>query len=112
MNSNQSHPYSCEKLCTGLNTQVEKEYSKYLAVIHLDSPGVNRGYNNRNPFRLESAAEALILDQQIHEVWKNHVHYYRVGSTGNFNEKVNQASKRIYQFLPQCCQDNMIERSK
>ncbi len=98
--------------CRALGTSVEKEYAKYHAVIHLSSPSLKSGYNHQNPFRIESAEEALIIDEQIHEVWKNHPNYHRIKSTDDFGEKLHRASSLIYQFIPPACRNNFIGGSK
>tara|TARA_B100001248_G_scaffold227481_1_gene185946 strand:- start:12297 stop:12959 length:663 start_codon:yes stop_codon:yes gene_type:complete len=84
-------------------TDKDLEYSKYKAVIHLRSPGVDKGYNYQNPIRTESAEEAAIIDERIHSVWMDHPNYFMIGSTDTFLEKVNQAFLQIKKFIPKCC---------
>lgn len=43
-----------------LKTSKEAEYSKYSAVIHLRTPGLEQGYNNQNPVRIETALEEAL----------------------------------------------------
>jgi len=90
-----------------LNTSFEKEYSKYEAVIHLNTPTLQGGYNHQNPVRTESAEEAVIIDQKIHEVWKNHPHYTRIESTHSFITKVYRSYMSIQKFLPTCCKEQL-----
>ena len=90
-----------------LNTNLEDEYAKYKAVIHLRSPGLDRGYNYQNPIRIESAAQAAEIDQKIHETWKRHPNYFLIESTQTFIEKVNVATQRIQSFVPECCKGHL-----
>ena len=39
----------------------EKEFSRYSAIIHLRTPPLERGYNNQNPIRIETAKQALAI---------------------------------------------------
>lgn len=98
--------------CKALNTTVEKEYAKYVAVLHLSSPGQNNGYNHQNPIRIESAEEALKIDQRIHAVWKNHPNYNRINSTEDFLEKAQRAALLIHAFLPECCREHLKSKAK
>lgn len=100
-------PGDASEYCVELNTNVEKEYSKYRAVIHLASPSKENGYNQENPIRIESALEASKIDQKIHEVWKSHPNYNYVESTNNFVDKVHRAAALLQIFLPECCKKNI-----
>ncbi len=93
--------------CDELKTNVNSEYAKYKAVVHLSSPSLEGGYNHQNPLRIESAEEAFKIDQQIHEVWKGHPNYQRIESTENFIEKVHRATQMIQDFLPQSCRKHL-----
>jgi len=86
-----------------LGTDREKEYRKYKAIIHMQSPTLEKGYNHQNPYRIESAELALKIDRKIHEVWKDHPGYSLIESTDGFLEKVNTAVLKIESFLPECC---------
>lgn len=92
-----------------LGTTPQKEYAKYKAVIHLRSPGSDRGYNFQNPMRIETVEEAAEIDQKIHEIWKHHPHYVLVESTQDFIEKVNIATHHIQAFIPECCRSHLDE---
>ncbi len=95
------------QFCAELNTSIEKEYSKYLGVIHLTTPAQKNGYNHQNPIRTESAEQAAKIDQRIHEVWKNHPNYNRIDSTEDFIEKVHRAALLICAYLPECCKNHL-----
>jgi hypothetical protein len=105
-------PGHYSSFCEDLGVSFEDEYAKYLAVIHLSTPALHNGYNHQNPIRIETAAEAARIDERIHDIWKNHPHYLEVESTGNFIEKVNQATSLIKNFLPECCGEHLKVASK
>jgi predicted ATPase len=82
-----------------LNTDLTSEYKKYKAVIHLQSPGLDKGYNHQNPVRTETVREAMQIDSQIQKVWEGHPQYFRVESTINFIEKANIATQIISSII-------------
>lgn len=90
------------------NTTKNKEYSKYQAVIHLRAPAI-KDYNHQNPVRIESAEAATVIDQKIHEIWKDHSNYIEIRSTDFFSQKIFDASKAIEPFLPACCKKHCKE---
>lgn len=91
------------------STNLESEFEKYTAVIHLCSPTLEQGYNYRNPVRVESAEIAATIDEKIHEIWKTHPNYRVIESNSNFIEKAHQAIKEIQSFLPDCCKGHFEE---
>lgn len=105
-------PGEYSEFCQQLDTSVEREYSKYMAVIHLTSPSLQNGYNYQNPIRIESAEVASKIDQKIHEVWKNHPNYTRIESMDNFIEKVHRAAALINAYIPECCRNHLKGVSK
>ncbi len=105
-------PGEASDFCKQLNTTIEAEYSKYLAVIHLASPTVENGYNRSNPLRIESAVEAACIDRKIGEIWGKHPNYNFIESTTNFMEKVYNAISLINFFLPVCCKYNFTKEKK
>lgn len=85
-------------------TTEEEELSRYLAVIHLSVPDEEHGYNTlTNPVRNETAAEAMALDSQIREAWKNHPNCIEISSRDSFKEKIEEALSAIQKLIPQCC---------
>ncbi len=105
-------PTSESEFYEALNTNLEREYSKYKAVVHLRSPSLERGYNHQNPIRIESAEVAAEIDKKIHIVWKNHPNYSVIESTADFAEKLQQATKCIQAFMPECCKSHLDVPSK
>lgn len=90
-----------------LNTNLEKEFLKYTAIIHLCSPTLESGYNFRNPVRIESAALAEKIDRRIHDIWKTHPNYHVIESTNNFMEKIQKAVYIIQTLVPECCKKDL-----
>ncbi len=86
-----------------LNTNLDMEFKKYKAVIHLRSPSLEKGYNYQNPIRVESAELAAQIDQRIHEIWKNHSNYFLIESAADFTTKLQMAAKHIQSLIPECC---------
>jgi hypothetical protein len=80
------------------------ELERYAAVIHLRTPEVDRGYNNDNPLRIESAESARALDERILAAWEGHPQRTVVESTDDFVEKAVYALELIQAQLPGCCQ--------
>ncbi len=90
-----------------IHSNRETEYAKFKAVIHLHSPSEEMGYNHQNPIRIESAEQAALIDQKIHEVWKHHPNYYLIDSTENFLDKLNKANQLIKNFISDCCKNHL-----
>lgn len=90
-----------------LHTDLEKEFQKYRAVIHLCSPTVENGYNFQNPVRVESADTAAKIDSKINDIWKTHPDYHVIESTNDFIEKVHRAADLIQSFVPKCCMEHL-----
>lgn len=87
----------------GLQTTREQEYKKYKAVIHLRTPGLERGYNFQNPHRIESAPQAAEIDKKIEVIWSQHPHYVVIESHADFAAKVERAVHQIQSLIPECC---------
>lgn len=106
-------PNSEQTFFQALKTNREAEYRKYKAVIHLESPSLEKGYNRQNPMRIETAELAARIDERIFLAWKDHPNYFIIDSTVNFVEKIDEAIKHIRLFLPECCSSHAsIEKSE
>lgn len=81
----------------------EVELKRYAAVIHLRTPTADSGYNWQNPARIETAEEALALDQKIIDAWKGHPNHVVITSSQDFLSKAETALKEIKELLPECC---------
>lgn len=89
-------------LWSSVGTTREQELQRYDAVIHLRTPGV-AAYNHRNPLRVETVAEAAVIDERIVEAWADHPHRFVVASTDDFLHKAHNALAIIRDQLPACC---------
>ena len=88
-------------------SQIEREYEKYSAVIHLRSPTDLLGYNQRNPLRIETATQAKEIDEKIAQAWARHPNYEAIGSSENFLTKADAAMKLISKYIPDCCRERL-----
>lgn len=79
------------------------ELARYHTVIHLHPPDGNGGYNNENPFRIESASEAQLIDQRIVQAWEGHPRRFFIPAKANFIEKMSLAAELIRKEIPDCC---------
>ena len=84
-------------------TDIEREYQRYHAVIHLRTPTADLGYNHQNPLRIETAAQAKVIDDKIFSIWSKHPRYRMVESSMDFLEKAERAISCIIDDLPECC---------
>jgi predicted ATPase len=96
-------PGTAESFWQDLGAEPERELSRYDAVVHLETPPANGGYNNQNPVRSESAFEAKIINDRILESWKAHPRRFVIPSTADFLDKAIAALKCIASELPSCC---------
>lgn len=82
---------------------VDAELSRYQAVIHLRTPGGDRGYDHSNPLRTEDPDTAAEIDARIAEAWRNHPNRTIIDATVDFPTKARQALDAIAAQLPPCC---------
>jgi predicted ATPase len=90
-----------------VGTTLEEQYARYNAVIHLRTPGTAAGYNNRNPLRIESAAEALAIDEKILRVWDRHPRRFVVEASADFFAKAERTLAILRLEVPACCRRHM-----
>lgn len=87
-----------------LTTSRAAEYARYAAVIHLRTPPLTQGYNNHtNPIRIESALQAMEIDEKLLRVWENHPRRIVIESCDNFLDKAQKTLAEIRRFIPKCC---------
>ena len=96
-------PGSVESFWQDVNADPQRELSRYTAVIHMETPSANGGYNTQNPLRAESAFEARVINDRILDAWKNHPRRSTIFSTTDFLDKAVAALKSIAAELPTCC---------
>jgi predicted ATPase len=96
-------PGSVESFWQDVNADQQRELSRYTAVIHMETPSANGGYNTQNPFRAESVFEAKVINDRILDAWKDHPRRSIISSTTDFLDKAVAALKSIAAELPTCC---------
>lgn len=97
-----------ENFWTALEIAREQEFQRYDVVIHLRTPSQARGYNHANPMRIESAAEAALVDERIAQAWEGHPRRFVVKSTENFLEKAHKTIEFLQGEMPQCCKRHLV----
>lgn len=86
-----------------VGTTREEAFARYDAVIHLRVPAETNGYGHSNPYRIESAAEARIIDDRILGAWSGHPRVFVVESASDFFTKTTEALRLLESELPPCC---------
>ena len=79
------------------------EIGRYHAVIHLRTPTADQGYDHSNPLRVEGAAQASEIDDQIELAWRDHPRRTIIDSAVDFPTKARHALEAISTGLPACC---------
>jgi predicted ATPase len=97
-----------EPLWRAVGTTHDAELARYDAVIHLRTPTLDGGYNQQNPLRLESAAQAAAIDARIAEAWAGHPRRYEVGPMPDFLTKAARVVEIVRGELPACCRRHPI----
>lgn len=80
------------------NTTLEKELARYDLVIHLDSANGNN-YDFTNSIRTESPEEALVINNRVKEVWKEHPNRKIIPADESFSVKVAQVLDIMERFI-------------
>lgn len=92
-----------------VGTARASELERYSSVIHLRTPSESTGYNQRNPVRTETAAQAEELDNRILRAWDGHPRRFIVENRTDFIEKLASAVAFIRAEVPECCRAHRIE---
>ena len=91
-----------------VGTSLEEQLRRYDAVIHLRTPPAGDGYNQHNPLRTESAAQAKAVDELILHAWEKHPNRFVVEATHDFLNKAAQALEYLRSELPECCRRHVV----
>ncbi|MBK9072501.1 MAG: ATP-binding protein [Myxococcales bacterium] len=97
-----------EDFWSSLGTTREREFQRYSAVIHLRTPLAVGGYNHRNPVRIESAAEAALVDERLAQAWEGHPRRFVVESTADFLDKAKRTIEVLRGEMPECCRQHLV----
>ncbi len=101
-------PGGPEDFWKDLGAGKEHELARYHAVLHLQSPAENYGYNHRNAVRVETPDEAHIIDLRILSIWAGHPRREVVPPAGHFPEKALCALEFLRAQMPACCQPHPL----
>jgi predicted ATPase len=83
-------------------TTKDRELARYATVIHLQPPGLEHGYL-ATQVRIETAAEAAVIDARIAQAWSGHPRRFVVASDDDFVAKLHRAIDLIRAEVPACC---------
>jgi len=92
-----------DEFFTFTGTKREDHYRRYTAVIHLvtAADGAVAHYARwPEAHRPEQVEDAIRLDGLLHQVWRGHPHYYRLGNEGRDLAAKSQAARRILFGFP------------
>jgi AAA domain len=97
-----------EPFWPAVGSTLEEQLRRYDAVIHLRTPGSGSGYNQNNPLRVESAAEAAVIDERILQSWEHHPRRFIVEEASDFMTKAGHALDMLRGELPECCRRHLV----
>jgi hypothetical protein len=80
-----------------------EEIARYYAVLHLEPPTEEEGYEGTNHVRIETAKQAREVDLRIRDAWAGHPRRYFVSSDADFMLKMRRGLEQIVQLMPECC---------
>jgi predicted ATPase len=92
-----------ESLWDSVGTTLERELSRYDAVIHLRTPPIDGGYNHTNPLRVETALAAAQIDAQLLAIWDGHPRRFVVPPSPDFLQKAARTVEILKSEVPDCC---------
>lgn len=95
-------PGPAEELFSEVGTTRDTALGRYAGVVHLRTPDA-RGYDHKNPVRIESVSDAAAIDARIAAAWDGHPRRTFVQAEAEFLAKVTRAIAALDQLLPGCC---------
>jgi predicted ATPase len=90
-----------------VGTTREQELARYHSVIHLRTPSSPEAYPSENPLRIETHAEAAIIDERIARLWAGHPRLFEVKATPDFLAKAAEALQTLRDAIPDCCRGSV-----
>lgn len=88
---------------TDMAVTIDAELARYQAVIHLRTPGRDRGYDHSNPLCTEDPDTAAEIDARITEAWHHHPNRTIIDASVYFSTKAQRSLGAIAAELPACC---------
>lgn len=102
-------PGEPEEFLAQVGTTKAEQLARYHTVLHLRTPLTGSGYDRlSNPLRIETAAEAEIIDARIAAAWDGHPHRIEIASTPDFIDKALAAIEILREELPPCCRGHHV----
>lgn len=92
-------PGTADEFFDDVGSILEREFSRYQAVLHLRVPPIGNGYLNTS-LRIESAREALRIDERLLEVWSRHPCRIVIDSDVDFLHKTRRALDALRELVP------------
>jgi predicted ATPase len=83
-------PGDPKTLLDAMGTSREAELARYALVLHLRTPPADH-YDHQNPLRVESAKEAMAIDERIISAWDGHPRRIFLDHSEEFLDKVARA---------------------
>lgn len=80
-------PFSQESFLQAINSNLKTEIQRYDYVLHLDTASSD-SYDQTNPLRTETYAEAVELNQKIHQAWASHPQRFVISNHTDFISKI------------------------
>ncbi len=99
-------PGSRQSFFDEFDTTLERELSRYSAVVHVEVPALAWGYE-KNRIRRESVSQARQIDQRIARAWRGHPRVMAVTAQAGFLDKLACAIELLRGELPPCCQTHL-----
>ena len=97
-----------DDLWSAVGTTLDDQLRRYDAVIHLRTPALDFGYNQQNPLRTESAAQAADIDARIAQVWEGHPRRFVIEPSAVFLDKAARAVDVLRGEMPECCKRHVV----
>lgn len=91
-----------------VGSTLEAELTRYDLVVHLRTPHILGAYNQDNPLRVETAAEAAAVDDRILSAWSAHPHRVVIEATPDFLLKASRTIAVLRAQLPSCCEHHAV----
>lgn len=89
-------PGNSEDFFTSLSTSLDKELSRYDAVIFFETAAIGGiTIEGGNPARIESIEEAKVIDQKLKSLWSKHPNFVFVPHEKSFMKKVNSGLREL-----------------
>lgn len=95
-------PGQAEEFFASLGTSLEKELTRYDAVIFFETAAVGGiDIEGGNPTRIESIEQAILIDQKLKTLWSQHSNFVFIPHEKSFIKKVNSGLRELAKLVDQ-----------